>query len=236
MSTTKDIAVIGTLLGDKTRAAIMAALFDGRALTARELAHGTGVTPQTASFHLSKLDAAGLLTILPQGRHRFYRLASPDIAAAIEALARIAPNTKAKPAAKRKNDVCFARTCYNHLAGCLGIAVAEALQAHHVIKPVKGDDFLVSTTGERFFRDLGIDNVEIRKGRRVFARQCLDWSERKPHLGGSLGQAMTDAFVSKHWLRKRSNSREIHVTDTGHRGFKKLLGVDVKTLEKTFFA
>ena len=118
----------------------------------------------------------------------------------------------------------------------MGIAVAEALQSHHVIKPVEGDDFLVSATGERFFKGLGIDNIEIRKGRRVFARQCLDWSERKPHLGGSLGQAMTDAFVSKRWLRKRPNSREIHVTDTGHRAFKKLLGVDVKALEKAFFA
>ena len=120
MPAAQDIAIIGTLLGDETRAAIVAALLDGRALTARELAHGAGVTPQTASFHLSKLDGAGLLNILPQGRHRFYRLASPDIADAIEALARIAPNTNAKPAAKRRNDVCFARTCYNHLAGLLG--------------------------------------------------------------------------------------------------------------------
>lgn len=236
MSTAKDIAIIGTLLGDKTRATIVAALLDGRALTARELAYGTGVTPQTASFHLSKLDGAGLLNILPQGRHRFYRLASPDIADAIEALARIAPNTNAKPAAKRKNAVCFARTCYEHLAGSLGIAVTEALRAHNVIKPVAQSDFVVSPAGERFFRDLGIDIVEIRKGRRLFARQCLDWSERKPHLGGSLGQAMTDAFVSKRWLRKRPNGREIHVTDTGHRGIKKLLGLDVKALQRAFFA
>ncbi|MFQ5544789.1 MAG: ArsR/SmtB family transcription factor [Acidiferrobacterales bacterium] len=236
MSATKDIAIIGALLGDETRAAIVAALLDGRTLTARELAHGAGVTPQTASFHLSKLDGAGLLDILPQGRHRFYRLASPGIAGAIEALAGIAPNTKAKPAAKRKNDVCFARTCYGHLAGSLGIAVTEALRTHGVIKPIGEDDFLVSPGGKQFFRDLGIDLIEIRKGRRLFARQCLDWSERKPHLGGSLGQAMTDAFVSKRWLRKRPNSREIHVTDIGHRGIKKLLDVDVKALKQTFFA
>ena len=236
MPAAKDIAVIGALLGDQTRAAIVAALLDGRALTARELAHGAGVTPQTASFHLSKLDGTGLLTILPQGRHRFYRLASPDIVDAIEALARIAPNTKAKPAAKRRNDVCFARTCYGHLAGCLGIALTEALRAHDVIKPVGDNDFLVSPTSERFFRDLGIDLVEIRRGRRLFAHQCLDWSERKPHLGGSLGQAMTDAFIKKRWLRKRPNNREVQITDTGYRGIKKLLGVDVKALQRGFFA
>ncbi|MDH3669781.1 MAG: ArsR family transcriptional regulator [Gammaproteobacteria bacterium] len=229
-----DIAVIGTLLGDQTRATIVAALLDGRALTARELAHGAGVTPQTASFHLSKLDGAGLLDILPQGRHHFYRLASPDIADAIEALAGIAPSTKAKPAAKRKDDICFARTCYGHLAGYVGMALTEALREHDVIKPVGDDDFLVSPTGRHFFRDLDIDLVEIRKGRRLFARQCLDWSERKPHLGGSLGQAMTDTLVNKGWLRKRPNSREVHVTDTGHRGIKKLLGVDVKALQRAF--
>ena len=236
MPAAQDIATIGTLLGDETRAAIVAALLDGRAFTARELAHGAGVTPQTASFHLSKLDGAGLLNILPQGRHRFYRLASPDIADAIEALARIAPNTNAKPAAKRRNDVCFARTCYNHLAGCLGIAVTEALQARDVIKLSGEDDFLVPATGEKFFKDLGIDLVKLRKRRRLLARRCLDWSERKPHLGGSLGQAMTDAFVKQRWLRKQSDSRNVHVTDIGHRAIKKLLDVDVEALERAFFA
>ena len=235
MPTNVNIAFIGSLLGDETRAAIIAALMDGRALTARELAHGVGITPQTGSFHLSKLATAGLVKVLPQGRHRFYRLASPEIARAIQALVRIVPNPKAKPAAKRKNDICFARTCYEHLAGCLGLAVAEALQSRGVIEPVGDDDYQVPPAGERFFNELGIDLGELRKGRRLFARQCLDWSERKPHLGGILGQALTDEFAKRRWLRKRPNSRDVHLTDAGHRGIKVLLGIDAKELERAFF-
>lgn len=235
MPTNANIAFIGSLLGDETRAAMVSALLDGRALTARELAQGAGITPQTGSFHLSKLATAGLVKIRPQGRHRFYRLASPEIARAIQALTRIVPNPKAKPAAKRKNDVCFARTCYGHLAGYLGLAVAEALQARGVIKPIGDDDFQVPPVGEQFFDELGIDLGELRKGRRLFARQCLDWSERKPHLGGALGQALSDELVKRRWLRKRPNSREVHLTDAGHRGIKTLLGIDAKELERTFF-
>jgi DNA-binding transcriptional ArsR family regulator len=124
MPAAQDIAIIGTLLGDETRAAIVAALLDGRALTARELAHGAGVTPQTASFHLSKLDGAGLLNILPQGRHRFYRLASPDIADAIEALARIAPNTNAKPAAKPS---------FVNVDACSRASASTGANANHIL-------------------------------------------------------------------------------------------------------
>lgn len=235
MSEQPDIAFVGSLLGDEARAAILSSLMDGRSLTARELAVGAGVTPQTASFHLNKLTQAGLLEIHPQGRHRFYRLASKQIRSAIEALLVAIPGSLAKPAAKRKNDVCFARTCYSHLAGYLGLAVTARLQEMSVIKAIADDDFDVLPKGESFFRKIGIDLTSIKQGRRLFARQCLDWSERQPHLGGALGQAFIDQLLKRQWLRKKRNGREIYVTDAGYGGFKRLLGIDVKKLEQDFF-
>ena len=231
-----NIAHIGSLLGDQARASIVSALLDGRALTATELAVGAGVTPQTASFHLDKLTNAGLLTALPQGRHKYFRVSSPDIAVAIQALLRVVPQVKAKPAAKKGSDVCFARTCYGHLAGHLGVVVAERLQELGVIATVPNDDFLVTEKGETFFADLELDLSAIKKQRRLFARQCLDWSERRPHLGGALGQALCDRLTNRGWLSRKTGGREIHITTVGRRGVKKTLQLDVSSLEQAFFA
>lgn len=231
----RNIAFIGSLLGDEARACIVSALQDGRALTATELAVGAGITPQTTSFHLDKLVRAGLLTVLPQGRHRFFRISSPDIATAIHALVRLVPNVHAKPAAKRSNDVCFARSCYNHLAGYLGVAVAESLQSKGIIEATADDDFSVTVKGQAFFNNLEMDLSTVRKSRRLFARQCLDWSERRPHLGGALGQALCDRLIQRHWLLKKNGGREIYVTAAGQREFKKLFQLNVKSLEQTFF-
>ncbi len=230
-----DISKIGKLLGDPSRVEMLSSLIDGRSLTARELAHGAGVSPSTASFHLSKLVDAGLLVVLLQGRHHFYRMASSEVGAAIRALLLIAPGGKAKPAARRKTQVCFARTCYGHLAGVLGLAVAEALQSKGLIEPGDGEDFLLTRKGERFFVKLDIDLKALRGGRRLFARQCLDWSERKPHLGGALGQAFTENLIKRRWLRKKAGSREIYVTKEGQAGLRKLLGIKTEALSAAFF-
>lgn len=229
-----NIAFVGSLLGDETRACIVSALLDGRALTATELAVGAGKTPQTTSFHLDKLTRAGLLQVLPQGRHKFFRISSPDIATAIDALVRVVPNVQAKPAAKRANDVCFARTCYNHLAGYLGVAVAKRLQDKGIIEATAEDDFSVTIKGEAFFDNFEMDLSTIRKGRRSFARQCLDWSERRPHIGGCLGQALCDRLIALRWLSRQNGGREIYVTAAGRRGFKKLFQLNLKLLERTF--
>ena len=230
-----DVSKVGKLLGDPSRIEMLSAMVDGRSLTARELAHGAGVSASTASFHLSKLVDAGLLVVLSQGRHHFYRVASPEVGEALQALLRIAPSAKAKPAARRRNEVCFARTCYGHLAGVLGLAVAEALQKKGVIEAHGEEDFLLTAKGERFFTKLDIDLADIRASRRLFARQCLDWSERKPHLGGALGQAFTDSLMKRNWLRKKAGSREIRVTKAGEAGLRKLLGVNAAQLSSVFF-
>lgn len=230
-----DISKVGRLLGDPSRVEMLSALVDGRSLTARELAHGAGVSASTASFHLTKLSDAGLLMVRSQGRHHFYRVASPEVGEALQALLRIAPTTKAKPAARRRNKVCFARTCYGHLAGVLGLAVAEALQRKGLIVPKGDEDFLLTRKGEGFFARLDIDLEALRSGRRLLARQCLDWSERKPHLGGALGQAFTESLLRRKWLRKKPGSREIRVTKEGEAGLRKLLGVNVALLSSDFF-
>lgn len=234
-TTNLDISKIGKLLGDPSRVEMLSSLIDGRSLTARELAHGAGVSASTASFHLAKLVDAGLLMVRSQGRHHFYRLASPEVGAAIQALLRIAPSGKAKPAARRKTQVCFARTCYGHLAGVLGLAVAEALQSKGLIETGTTEDFFLTRKGERFFAKLEIDLDALHAGRRLFARQCLDWSERKPHLGGALGQAFTDSLVKRKWLRKKTGSREVHVTEAGQAGLRKLLGIRTEALSSAFF-
>ncbi|WP_282606635.1 helix-turn-helix transcriptional regulator [Pelagibius sp. Alg239-R121] len=235
MTANLDISKVGKLLGDPSRVEIISALIDGRSLTARELAHGAGVSASTASFHLSKLVDAGMLVVLSQSRHHFYRVASTEVGAALQALLRIAPSGKAKPAARRKNEVCFARTCYGHLAGVLGLAVAEALQSKGLIEAQGEDDFAPTEKGERFFAKLGMDLAGLRSGRRLFARQCLDWSERKPHLGGALGQAFTDNLVKRKWLRKKPGSREVRVTKEGQAGLRKLLGIKTGELSTAFF-
>ncbi len=214
---------------------MISSLIDGRSLTARELAHGAGISASTASFHLAKLVDAGLLMVLSQGRHHFYRVASPEVGAALQALLRLAPSGKAKPAARRKTQLCFARTCYGHLAGVLGLAVAEALQAKGLIEARGEEDFLLTQKGERFFKKLEIDLDGLHAGRRLFARQCLDWSERKPHLGGALGQAFTESLIKRKWLRKKTGSREIQVTKDGQAGLRKLLGIRTEALSSAFF-
>lgn len=230
----KNIAYISSLLGDETRAGIVSALLDGRALTATELALGAEVTPQTVSFHLHKLTKAGLLTTLPQGRNKYFRISSADIAAAIGTLSRVLPSVEAQPAVKRANDACFARTCYGHLAGYLGVAVTENLKRIRIIVAEGNDDFQVTKKGAAFFDNLQIDLEKVRQARRLYARQCLDWSERRPHLGGALGHALCDQMIQRRWLTKQDAGREIHVTAAGKRELLKLFQLDVKSLKQTF--
>ena len=184
-----DVSRIGKLLGDASRVEMISSLIDGRSLTARELAQGAGVSASTASFHLGKLVDAGLLVVFAQGRHHFYRLASDEVGEALQALLRITPSGKAKPAARRKTRICFARTCYGHLAGVLGLAVAEALQAKGLIEAEGEEDFILTAKGARFFARQDIDLEALRSGRRLFRPTVprLERAQAAPGRGARAG-------------------------------------------------
>src|SRR2546429_3922082 len=182
MAASPDLAPVAALVGEPARAAMLTELLDGRALTAGELAARAGVSPSTASAHLSRLVEGGLLAVVSQGRHRYYRLAGRPVASALEALAALAPPAEAHGPFQREvlAGLRFARTCYGHLAGGLGVALRDRLLAAELITE-EGVEHRVTAAGERWLTGLGVDLDAARRARRSFARACLDWSERRPH-------------------------------------------------------
>ena len=222
MITVNALSEVAALMGDPTRAAMLSLLMDGRAHTASELALTAGITAQTASGHLSRMVDGSLLAARAQGRNRFYRLASPDVAHAIESLMAIA-GTRAPPASKsaawrRDPDLRFCRTCYDHLAGQVGIAVTDSLTRAGHIEPKGSRDWTLTDTGELFCQRIGVDLAGARRaGSRHFARQCLDWSERRPHISGALGAAIADTFFKRGWAERLRRSRSVRLTDSGRR-------------------
>ncbi|MCB8823428.1 ArsR/SmtB family transcription factor [Microvirga rosea] len=196
------IASVAALLGDPARANILTALMDGRALTVSELAEAAGVTIQTASGHLSKLDAANLLTAEKQGRHRYFRLSDPDVAQVLEALMGLAQRTGATRVRTGPKDAALraARVCYDHLAGERGVELLNGASQQGFIA---GEEQLALTDrGRAFFSEFGIDLNQLEKGRRPVCRACLDWSERRSHLGGALGAAILSRLLEKGWVRR----------------------------------
>ena len=210
-----DISGPASLLGDRTRAAFMLALSETQALPASELAHRAGVTASTASIQLAKLVEGGLLVVEQHGRHRYYSLRDPAIATAIESLAAIAPRRPARSLKEARigSELQAARTCYDHLAGALGVALLDALLRNAVLT----EELEPTNRGARRFRELGIDVDELSRRRRAFARRCLDWSERRHHLAGSLGAALASRFFELGWIERTEASRAVHVTDLGRR-------------------
>jgi len=187
------------------RANILSALFDGRALTASELAYAARVTPQTTSSHLAKLVDAKLLIVERHGRHRYYRLGGPAIADALEPLTLISPHTPV-PVRGRTAEVQQLREgryCYDHLAGRLGVLVTDAMLERQLLIP-RSRDFDLSPLGHKFCEELGIEPTKIKAERRTFARRCLDWSERRPHLAGALGASIAQAFLDRQWTGRRA--------------------------------
>ncbi|MCV9963153.1 winged helix-turn-helix domain-containing protein [Pararhizobium sp. BT-229] len=218
-----DIALIGSLIGDPARANMLTALTGGKALTATELAGTAGITLQTASSHLSKLEAGGLIAQRKQGRHRYFALADDDVGLMIEGLMGFAAyrgftrhRTGPKDPALRK-----ARVCYNHLAGDYGVRMLDSLVAEEVIEGV-GDKLQLTKSGEGKITALGIDLAALVKSRRPVCRACLDWSERRSHLSGSLGQALLTLFLDKGWAKREPDSRAVRFTGTGEKEFAKL--------------
>ena len=181
-----------------------------------ELAYHAGVSPQTASSHLAKLADAKLITSLQQGRHRYYRLAGPAVAEALEPLSNLIahkPVPQRKPS-KELTRLRRGRLCYDHLAGALGVAVADSLIGRSALAP-EGRDFRVTPSGEELLASLEIDLAALRNSRRVFARQCLDWSERRPHVGGALGAAVAERFLKRGWIARERKGRRVWVTKAG---------------------
>ena len=218
-----DISEPASLIGDPTRASFLMALSEGQALPAGELARRAGVTPSTASIQLAKLVDGDLLTVERHGRHRYYSLADPAIAAAIESLAVIAPRRPASSLKQARigSDLQGARTCYDHLAGALGVALFDALLEQRVLTP----ELEATRKGARLLGDLGVDVDEAAGGRRAFARRCLDWSERRHHLAGALGAAIATRFFELGWIERLPTSRAVRVTDSGRRALASELAI-----------
>ncbi len=212
----KEIGYITSLIGDPVRTNILWTLLDGRAYTATELAISAGTSPQNISMHLNKLVQADLLTVESQGRHKYYRFSRHEVAYAIEAIGNLIPNDKHKKIVRNKDNsaIKYCRTCYDHLAGKVGVVITEALINQKLIE-LNASSYLITKKGSAFFSKLEINTDELRKYRRIFAKPCLDWSERKYHLAGSLGAALLDKTLSLDWFRKTKNSRAIIVTSKG---------------------
>ena len=204
---------------------MLADLLDGRALTAGDLAARAGVTASTASSHLSKLVEGRLLEVVSQGRHRYYRLASVEVASALEVLAGITPPASAPGPFERDvlSGLRVARVCYGHLAGRVGVALRDRLLELDVLR-VDGTEHQVTPEGESWFARLGVDLAAARRARRSFARSCFDWTERRPHLAGALGDALLDALEGRGWIRRTAGERAVELTETGADALAALLG------------
>jgi DNA-binding transcriptional ArsR family regulator len=220
MASGNAVAEIAALIGDPARANIILALMGGHALTAGELARSAGVTPQTTSGHLAKLTEARLVAVEKQGRHRYYRLASQDVAQTMQALMVVAVAGPARhhPIGPRDEALRIARTCYDHVAGRLAVALVDALSARDFIA-LNEDAALVTEDGERFLADFGLDLAGARNAKRPLCRTCLDWSERRPHLAGRLGAALLCRLLDIQWVRRTPGSRVLSVTPEGQKGF-----------------
>jgi DNA-binding transcriptional ArsR family regulator len=216
-------------MGEPTRAAMLVSLLDGCARTASELAACAEVSPQVASNHLAKLLEGHLLTLETQGRHRYYRLASPEVARALEALAAISRPSKHHASPKVPRDLQFARTCYDHLAGRLGVVVTEGLLEQKYLLE-KSSDYGLTLAGEQWFADFGIDVRALKDSRRSFARRCLDWSERRPHLAGALGAALFWQLQGLGWVIQKKG-RAVRLTVAGRSGLERELELKLGSSE-----
>ena len=217
------ISSVASLIGDPARANMLTALMDGRALTVSELAEAAGVTIQTASGHLAKLDAAGLLKAEKQGRHRYFRLSGSDVGEVLEGLMGLAQRTGAVRVrtGPKDNALRTARVCYDHLAGEKGVAMLDAMLARGLMEDA--DDLRLTREGRAFAAGFGIDVAALEQGRRPLCRSCLDWSERKSHLAGALGAALLDEIVRRGWAR-REVGRVVRFSPDGARRFDAAFG------------
>lgn len=210
------------------RSTILLALLGGATLTATQLADRAGISPSLASSHLGRLLSGRLVAVEHLGRRRYYRLAEPHVAEVVESMLSLAPQRSARTLREsiRGEAIRHARTCYDHLAGELGVAMTDALQHHRFLQPAD-NSYRLTPSGEARLAELGIDVPALRTHRRTFARPCLDWTERRPHLAGSLGAALAKRVLELEWVMRLPNSRALRITDSGRRQLREQLAINI---------
>lgn len=225
---------VAALIGEPARATILMALFGGESRPATDLAHRCGLTPQTVSMHLARLVEGGLLAVERSGRHKYYRLAGPQVAYALEALNVLAPRAPVRSLRQsvEVQALRFARTCYDHLAGAVGVGVADALLARGYVERSDGR-FHLTLQGTAWLADFGVDPAQVAHARRAFAPQCLDWSERRHHIAGALGAAMTARLFALGWIVRLPTSRAVRLTPPGEAGLLAELDLRIPRVEET---
>ena len=242
-----DLAAVGALVSDRARARILLALGDGRALPASMLAAEAGVSASTASAHLGRLLDGGLLEVLPQGRHRYYRLAGPQVGELVETMARVAPPAPVRSLREgtRAHALRSGRTCYDHLAGRLGVGIFSGLiehgwvtggdGLHHVEAAVQdrlaapgGDlDYRLTPAGRDGLSELGVALPGAAPDRTVALRYCVDWSEQRHHLSGAVGRALAQRLIELGWIRRLRGSRAVTLSDEGREELARRVGLEV---------
>ena len=234
-----DIAPAAALMADPARAAILRALLPDRPLAAGELARLAGISAATASFHLAKLLDGGLISVARQGRHRYYRLAGHEVASAIEALGLISPGLPARTLRQSREAVALAeaRTCYDHLAGRAGVALLEGMLRRGLLRERSSGRtdrsdtsalrFEVTGAGAKALSPFGLDITEVRRSRRHFAGTCIDWTQRRGHLNGALGAAITARLFELGWIERGARRRSVRVTTAGAEGLACTFGADL---------
>lgn len=228
MDAEADVAAVTRVLANPARLAMLELLMDGRSHPAGELAREADVALSTASGHLAELADAGLVEVEPSGRQRRYRLSRPEVARAIEALAVVAPprrvsSLRAATAAERLR---AGRTCYDHLAGRLGVGITDALVSRRALR-VRDGEFVVTGSGERLLGSIGVDVHGAHERRRAFALACQDWTERRSHLAGALGAELCDRLLDLGWVERRGAGRAVAITQTGSRRLRAAIGLDL---------
>lgn len=219
-----DTAAAAALIANRARCAMLDALFDGGERTAGTLARVAGIAPSTASGHLKMLADGGLIVLTQRGRHQFARLASPEVAHALEALSTIAPTIPSQTlrTSSRARALRHARTCYDHLAGALGVALTDAMRAGDILT---GSELALTQYGAARLQRFGIDLPSLQARRRPLTRACLDWSERRAHLAGALGAALCQELIDREWITRMPEPRIVRLTPAGHRGLAHTFGL-----------
>jgi len=228
MESVNHFSTIALLIGEPARAAMLWKIMDGRMHTATELAIAADLSAQNASMHLAKLVKAGLLSVAKRGRLKYYQFANPNVAYVMEAIANLVPkeNLMSPDDLSDGSRIKYCRTCYDHLAGKVGVAITDKLLSRKIIE-TNHQDFMISGSGIKWFERLDISIPELKENKRALARKCLDWSEKRPHLAGAVGAALANKLFDLKWLQRTKNSRIVSVTPLGQKKIYDLLGLVV---------
>lgn len=221
------LAQLAAAIAEPARARILCCLMDGHARTSTELATVAEVSPSTTSVHLSKLKQQHLVKLMAQGKHRYYQLASAEVAAALEALLSLAGVTKTRFVPNTPARLRHARTCYDHMAGTVAVQIHDCMMERGWLLPGASDDpaYSLSEAGQNGLQEIGVDVGATLKLRRRFACSCLDWSERRPHLGGALGAALLSLMLQRSWVARDLDSRALSISKQGGLALQRLFGI-----------